>query len=104
MTPGRRGAGIRAEQVIRSIWVWSNIFIATFSLSAIAVVAAFLRGPTRIFDWAARTWARWAVASAGARVRMYGLEKVAEPAPRIFVSNHQSWFDVFALGANLPEP
>lgn len=90
--------------MIRSIWVWSNVFIATGLLSALAVIAAFLRMPRRFFDWAARTWARWAVGSAGVRVRMYGLERVAEQAPRIFVSNHQSWFDVFALGANLPAP
>ena len=90
--------------MIRSIWVWSNVFIATFSLSGIAVVAGYLRLPTRIYVWAARNWARWAIRSAGVRVHMHGLERVAEPAPRIFVSNHQSWFDVFALSANLPEP
>jgi len=90
--------------VIRSIWVWTNLFIATFSLSALAVVASFLRLPTRIYDWAATTWARWTLRVAGVRIRMEGLERVAEPAPRIFVSNHQSWFDVFALAGSLPEP
>jgi 1-acyl-sn-glycerol-3-phosphate acyltransferase len=90
--------------VIRSIWAWLNLFIATFSLSGIAVVAAYLRMPAKIFDWAGRTWSRWMLRVSGVRVRVEGLERVAAPAPRIFVSNHQSWFDVFALAARLPEP
>ncbi|MGD8276744.1 MAG: lysophospholipid acyltransferase family protein [Gemmatimonadota bacterium] len=90
--------------MIRSIWVWTNLFIATFSLSAIAVVASFLHLPTRIYDWCARSWARWTLRVAGVHVRMEGVERVAEPAARIFVSNHQSWFDVFALAGSLPEP
>jgi 1-acyl-sn-glycerol-3-phosphate acyltransferase len=89
--------------VIRSIWVWFNMFVATFSLSGIAVIASFLRAPTRVYDRIGRTWARWMLRVAGVRVRVEGAERLAEPVPRILVSNHQSWYDVFAL-MSMPGP
>jgi 1-acyl-sn-glycerol-3-phosphate acyltransferase len=90
--------------VIRSIWVWLNLFVSTFSLSGIAVIASFLRLPTGVYDRIGRTWSRWMLRVAGVWVRVEGAERVAEAQPRILVGNHQSWFDVFALAGTLPGP
>lgn len=83
--------------MIRSIWVWLNMFVATFLFSGMAVVASFVRGSTRTYDWIGRTWSRWMLRVAGVRVRVEGAARLAESIPRILVSNHQSWYDVFAL-------
>jgi 1-acyl-sn-glycerol-3-phosphate acyltransferase len=44
------------------------------------------------------------VIAAGIRVRVHGAERLAESTsvPRIFASNHVSWFDVFVLGSIVP--
>lgn len=49
-----------------------------------------------------RSWSRAILRLAGARVTVEGGENIDVNTPRIFVSNHQSYFDVFALMAFLP--
>jgi 1-acyl-sn-glycerol-3-phosphate acyltransferase len=90
--------------VIRSVWVWLNLLIVTVVLSLIAIVAAVFRVEGGIYDWAARTWSKWMLRVSGVRVRIEGMENAVADRPRIFASNHQSWFDVFALAAYLPGP
>lgn len=47
-------------------------------------------------------WSRVMLAVVGAEVRYSGLEHLTGPAPRLFVSNHQSWVDVWVLLRVLP--
>ena len=89
--------------VFRSIWVGLNLFVATFSLSALVVVAALLGHRGSLYEWAARTWARWTLYASGIRVRIEGLENLRHDRPQIVASNHQSWYDVFAIAAILPK-
>ena len=42
--------------------------------------------------------------AAGIQVTLEGEENLKAGFPQIVVSNHQSWFDVFALAARLPVP
>lgn len=53
-------------------------------------------------DRAARGWGEAMLWAAGVRVRLEGVENLLKDEPQIVVSNHQSWFDVFALAACLP--
>ncbi|MGH7502558.1 MAG: lysophospholipid acyltransferase family protein [Longimicrobiales bacterium] len=90
--------------MIRSVWVWVNLLVVTIVLSLVAIVSALLRIDGGIYDWCARSWSSWMLRISGVRVRMEGMENATADRPRIFASNHQSWFDVFALAANLPGP
>jgi 1-acyl-sn-glycerol-3-phosphate acyltransferase len=56
----------------------------------------------RACDGAARGWAKAIIRAAGVKVRFEGLQHLRTDAPQIVVANHQSWFDVFALAAELP--
>ena len=89
--------------IVRSIWVALNLLISTIVLSSIVVVAALLRHRGGIYDWAARTWAKWAIWASGSRIEVEGMEHLALDHPQIIASNHQSWFDVFALAAVIPK-
>ena len=89
--------------IFRSIWVGLNLFVATFSLSAIVVLAALLRHRGGLYEWSARTWARWTLRATGIRVRVEGMENLRRDRPQIIASNHQSWYDVFAIAAILPK-
>ncbi|MGH7506518.1 MAG: lysophospholipid acyltransferase family protein [Longimicrobiales bacterium] len=90
--------------MIRTLWAAFNLVVATVPMSLIAIGAAFLgvRGP--IYDRLAHLWARWALRVSGVRVRVEGLERLPKDAPRIIASNHESWYDVFALAAFIPGP
>jgi 1-acyl-sn-glycerol-3-phosphate acyltransferase len=90
--------------LIRTIWVALNLLAATAPLSTAVLVCGLLgvRGP--IYDRLARTWARWILWASGTRVSVEGAEHIHSDEPKIIVSNHQSWYDVFALAANIPGP
>lgn len=86
----------------RTFWVTLNLVAVTVVLSIIVLVAALFRVRGGIYAWAGRAWARRILRSSGARVRIVGSENVSPDRPHIIVSNHQSWYDVFAIAAHLP--
>jgi 1-acyl-sn-glycerol-3-phosphate acyltransferase len=90
--------------VIRSLWAWFNGALATVAIGPLVIGAGML-GVRRsgFYDWAGRTWSRWNLAAGGAAVTVEGLENIDPASPQILVGNHQSWFDVFAVAANLPK-
>lgn len=87
---------------IRSVLFWIATIIVTGGFSSIVVIASLVhvRGP--FYGWIARTWSRWVIRMGGVRVQVEGEENAPTDQPRIYVSNHQSWFDVWALAAGLP--
>lgn len=89
--------------IIRSVFIWIAVALITFGLSFIVVLAALFRVDSPIYDTAARTWGRWILRISGTPVILEGLDNVRLDAPQIFVSNHVSWFDVFALAAYIPK-
>ncbi len=89
--------------MIRNLWVAINLLVGTFGLSLIVVVAALFRHRGGIYDWAAHSWARWAIWASGSSIEVEGMEYLALDHPQIIASNHQSWFDVFALAATIPK-
>ena len=90
--------------ILRSLWVYLNMLVVTPVLSMVVIVSALLRVRGGIYDWIARNWSRWMLTVSGVRVRVEGMEYARADRPRIFASNHQSWYDVFALAAELPGP
>jgi 1-acyl-sn-glycerol-3-phosphate acyltransferase len=90
--------------VIRGLWAWFNGALATVVLAPPVLLAAALRLRVQWFyDWAGRSWSRWNLWAGGAEVRVEGLEHLRADSPQVLVGNHQSWFDVFAVAANLPK-
>jgi 1-acyl-sn-glycerol-3-phosphate acyltransferase len=52
--------------------------------------------------WCARTWARLILVTTGVRVTVRGLERLTPGATYVFVSNHQSIYDIPVLFWSLP--
>ena len=88
--------------MIRSVWVALNLLVATGSLSLAVVVCALFRIKGDIYDRLARLWSRWMLAASGVHVRIEGAHHIRADAPQIIISNHQSWYDVWALAAYIP--
>jgi 1-acyl-sn-glycerol-3-phosphate acyltransferase len=89
--------------IIRSVWVALNLLVGTFVLSLTVVIAALLRHRGGIYDWAAHSWAKWMIWASGSRIEVQGMEHLRLDRSQIIASNHQSWFDVFALAAVIPK-
>jgi 1-acyl-sn-glycerol-3-phosphate acyltransferase len=89
--------------LFRTVLTYAMILVATPIIAGSVVVAGLLglkNRPGSIFDAAPRVWSRLLLAAAGARVVVHGGEHRLGPQ-HIFVGNHVSWFDVFAMAAHL---
>ncbi|HLK85925.1 MAG TPA: lysophospholipid acyltransferase family protein [Candidatus Binataceae bacterium] len=77
----------------------SVLYTAIFGL--MAACAAMLGRPHAV-SLITRLWARFILTTCGVKVTIAGLEHLAGLGPCVLVSNHQSFFDIFAICALLP--
>jgi len=90
---------------MRSVLVFLTLITVTPVLGIWVIIAALLGVRDRegsIYDNAPRWWAASLLRAAGIKVRLHNAERMQSGAPRIYVSNHVSWFDVLTLAAVLP--
>lgn len=77
----------------------------TLLLGPVVIVARLFRvahGPNSIYARSVRRWARAINRAAGVRIRVHGRERTHAEHGIVFASNHVSWFDIFALAAEVP--
>jgi 1-acyl-sn-glycerol-3-phosphate acyltransferase len=88
---------------MRSLAAVVTLFVITLILAPIVLVAAVLgikERPGSIYERCMRVWARSMSRVAGVRVVVHGAEHVRNGA--IYMQNHVSWFDIFAVASVLP--
>ena len=88
--------------MLRTAWFWIVTVPATAFFSTVSIVGGLLRAPASLHDWVHRNWGRTELWAAGVRTTVIGLENVSHTTPQIFVANHQSIFDIFAILAYVP--
>ncbi|MBN1625151.1 MAG: 1-acyl-sn-glycerol-3-phosphate acyltransferase [Deltaproteobacteria bacterium] len=89
--------------MIRFIFI--NIFIAvhTIIISLCSFIISFFdKDGTLIHRKCAVPWAKTILFICGVKLEVKGVENIREDTPCIYMSNHQSYFDIFALLAGLP--
>ena len=77
------------------------LLVTLFWALAACVISLFDRSGEGAV-WAARIWARWILAISSVEVECSGVEKIDVGQPYVFMSNHQSVFDVPAIVTTLP--
>ncbi len=77
------------------------MYSVLLSLWAIVLSAFDRKGKLGHF-YCAVPWAKVVLWICGVKVDVKGLENVDSEVPRVYVTNHQSYFDIFALFAYLP--
>ena len=90
---------------MRTIFAFATMLLVTPIFAIVVIGAGLLRIPNRpggLYDKAPRYWSRIALWAAGVRVVLHGAEDLHQLKPRVFVSNHVSWYDIFTLLAILP--
>jgi 1-acyl-sn-glycerol-3-phosphate acyltransferase len=91
--------------VIRTILTILTAIVVTFFLGTIVIVAALVGvkdKPGGVYERIPRWWSTSVLWAAGIKIRIHGWENSGGGEPRIFASNHVSWFDVPALAKILP--
>jgi 1-acyl-sn-glycerol-3-phosphate acyltransferase len=73
----------------------------TAILAPIAAIAA-LMGRSHMVTLLTRLWGQLIINTCGVKVEIVGLENLAGLKSCVLVSNHQSFFDIFAIGAYIP--
>lgn len=92
---------------LRTIVVVVATIIFTTALGLLAIVGALFRvkdRPGSVYDFVPRAWSKLILATAGVKLHIHNIERARAGPPRIFVSNHLSWFDVPTLASFLPWP
>lgn len=91
---------------MRTLIALPALVILTTFWGGVVIVARLLgvaQGRGSIYERAPRSWARAMLAVSGARVVVHGAERMHTGEPRVFVSNHVSWYDVLVLAGHLPQ-
>jgi len=88
--------------MIRTIFVWSCIIIATLVLGFFAFITYPFDRKGRVVHRYARLWGKTALLANRVRVKIEGMEQLNGKGPYIFMSNHQGSYDIFALLGHLP--
>lgn len=81
---------------------WVVIALLSIVLGICSLLAACGDRSGNLSHRISRLWARWICQLNGVQVHITGLENIAKDRPQVFVANHQSFFDIFALSGYLP--
>lgn len=90
---------------MRTLIAAPALLVLTVVLGGLVLLARLVGladGPGSIYEKAPRWWARGMLLASGVRVVIHGAERMRTGEPRVFVSNHVSWYDVLVLVASLP--
>ncbi len=89
--------------MIRTLWAYVVMVGATFYSGGRALLYYFLwpRRFRRCADRATGEWTSIILWGAGTRLIVRNRHRLGHGRGQILVSNHQSWFDIFALGTTL---
>jgi 1-acyl-sn-glycerol-3-phosphate acyltransferase len=92
-----------AFAMVRFVFLNAFLFIYSilFCLWGIAISIGDPEG-RRVHAYCAVPWAKSVLWVCGIQVRVQGLENLEADVPRVYMVNHQSYFDIFTLLANLP--
>jgi 1-acyl-sn-glycerol-3-phosphate acyltransferase len=90
---------------MRGLLVFLTFLAVTPSIGGLVFLAALLRRPDvagSVYDWGPRWWARALLWAGGVRLHLHHPERISHGEARIYVANHVSFYDVFALAGVLP--
>src|SRR6185369_16617494 len=88
---------------------WRTVFFLIPAITLYTIVLGTLSLASSLLDrrgylahWCARTWSRLILLTTGVSVEVVGLERLDPRGTYVFVSNHQSIYDIPVLFWSLP--
>ena len=94
---------------LRSFHWWRTVFflipcisVYTIVLGTLSILSTLVDRTGNAAHWCARAWSWLILSTTGVQVHSAGLERVPQDGTYVFVSNHQSIYDIPVLFATLP--
>ena len=87
---------------MRTAFAFVGALVLTGVLGTVVIVAGLLgveEKPRGIYQWCMQTWCRNILRASGVKLVVHDLERMSETEGHVYIANHVSWFDVFALAA-----
>ena len=88
---------------------WRTVFyliplisVYTVVLGTLSIASSLFERNGRFAHWCARTWSKLILGTTGVRVHLSGLDRLEPGRTYVFVSNHQSIYDIPIIFASLP--
>ena len=82
-------------------WLIPAISVYTIVLGALSLASMLIDRRGHLAHGCARTWSRWILGTTGVRVEARGLDRFTRGRSYVFVSNHQSIYDIPVLFASI---
>ena len=97
-------AMIIASIMLYTFYMWALIAstVIVFGLTLLLTLPLARKGP--LYKLIVHGWGKTIVAGSGVKVTIVGRDKLDPAVPYVFMSNHQSYFDVICLVARLTHP
>ncbi|MCB1137412.1 MAG: 1-acyl-sn-glycerol-3-phosphate acyltransferase [Leptospiraceae bacterium] len=86
-------ANVKKGGLLFSLFVWVSVVLITLFYGTMVMPFVLFRA-SGIIHWFATMWGRTLLKLSFSRVTVHGREKVYREGPVIFLSNHQSMFDI----------
>jgi 1-acyl-sn-glycerol-3-phosphate acyltransferase len=90
---------------MRSPIVLLGIFVLTAVLGPVVVMAGLLgvkEKPNGIYQRCMHAWCRGILWISGVKLVVHGGERLSDRDGQVYIANHVSWYDIFALAAVIP--
>jgi 1-acyl-sn-glycerol-3-phosphate acyltransferase len=88
---------------------WRTVFflipcisVYTIVLGTLSILSSFVDRRGHAAHWCARAWSWLILATTGVAVTVEGLDRVRPGETYVFISNHQSFYDIPVIFASLP--
>ena len=81
---------------------WILITFLSFILGLLSICVGLFDRSGNLSHQISRLWCRLLCKLNGVKVEIHGLENILSNRPQVFISNHQGYFDIFALSGYLP--
>jgi 1-acyl-sn-glycerol-3-phosphate acyltransferase len=88
--------------VLRSCIIIPLIYLYTLVMATLSLLLSLFDRAGRMQHWCARTWCRMIAVTAGARIKVRGLEHVPQHQAAVFIANHASYLDIPAIWGYVP--
>jgi 1-acyl-sn-glycerol-3-phosphate acyltransferase len=89
--------------MLYTIYMWTAIISCTLTLGLILLILLPINRGGHIYGFMTTLWARLIVFASRVPLNIQGIEKIP-PFPCLYMSNHQSYFDVISLIGYMPVP
>ena len=90
---------------MRTPFIFLGILFLTALLAPVVLIAAVLRikeKPNGIYQRCMHAWCRTIIRISGVKLVVHNSERMSATNGHVYISNHVSWYDIFALASVIP--